>query len=505
MKKLSILITAMLVFVAGAYAQTPYNPYTQNIHFTPEPTAFGFECNTTPSVVFTQGMTTVDDANNWQNSPLVVTVCITGFTFNGTASSVVSGSYAANFDWAFDSFAPNCIVGTQNRPLKGTGTDPFNPDPASSGDVILALKVPETSPIGTVLAVNVNLQVPGYMSQFNSTPDDNESTQTQTFCALKIAGTLYYDTTLVNNSVDGRPFNNPNQTTVYANLVGPNGNVIAVKSIAPNGTYEFLNVTGNTIYTVVLSTEAGVPGNPAPPTTLPPSWINVNEDCCDRIGTDGTANGITTVTVGNASVVNVDFGIYSATPTPVTLSYFFANEQKCKALLTWGTSQEVNSSHVEILRKDGATAQYRKIATVQTNGTSSMAHDYSYLDETVEANGTTYEYVLRFVDFDGKLTSSEVRTLSLSCASSDGAIINVFPNPASGNLNILYITETEGSELKVDVIDLAGRTLTSSTTVLTNGTTPIHVDVSSFAAGSYILRYREVDGVNAGSVKFTKE
>ena len=96
MKKLSILITAMLVFVAGAYAQTPYNPYTQNIHFTPEPTAFGFECNTTPSVVFTQGMTTVDDANNWQNSPLVVTVCITGFTFNGPVSSVVSGSYAAN-------------------------------------------------------------------------------------------------------------------------------------------------------------------------------------------------------------------------------------------------------------------------------------------------------------------------------------------------------------------------------------------------------------------------
>jgi hypothetical protein len=195
MKKLNFYLIAFfsMMLVLNASAQTAYNPFTQNIHFAPEPVASGFECGSTPSVVFTQGLTTSADATLWQTNPLIVSVCLSGFTFNGPASSVVSGTYASNFDWAFLPGSPNCIVGTQNQTLFGTGGNPIFPNPLSSGTMILSLKVPESSPVGTVLSVDVSLQVPSYMSFFNSVPDDNEFVQTQTFCncyALTDPGTI---------------------------------------------------------------------------------------------------------------------------------------------------------------------------------------------------------------------------------------------------------------------------------------------------------------------------
>ncbi|MBK7764288.1 MAG: hypothetical protein IPI46_13245 [Bacteroidetes bacterium] len=193
MKKLNFL-TILLIFCYGlAYSQTAYNPFTQNIHFAPEPTAAGFECGSVQTVVFTQGLTTSASATQWATAPLTVTICLQGFEFNGPASSVVSGSYASNFNWAYVIGSPGCIIGTQNQTLAGTGSNPAFPNPASSGSINLSLKVPNSSPVGTTLKVDVTLQVPAYMALFNSVPDDNESTQTQTYCGCYVltdAGTV---------------------------------------------------------------------------------------------------------------------------------------------------------------------------------------------------------------------------------------------------------------------------------------------------------------------------
>ncbi|HNB80878.1 MAG TPA: hypothetical protein PLP14_02200, partial [Chitinophagaceae bacterium] len=196
MKKINFLIL-LLVFCGGmAFGQTAYNPFTQNIHFAPEPTAQGFECGSVQTVVFTQGLTTSADATQWASNPLIVSICLQGFDFNGPASSVVSGTYAGNFNWAYSTTNPNCLIGTQNQTLPGTGSNPAFPNPLSSGSINVSLKVPVGSPVGTILKVDVSLIVPTYMSFFNSIPDDDESTQTQTFCgcyALTDAGVVAAD------------------------------------------------------------------------------------------------------------------------------------------------------------------------------------------------------------------------------------------------------------------------------------------------------------------------
>ncbi|MBK8685483.1 MAG: hypothetical protein IPN26_11060 [Bacteroidetes bacterium] len=196
MKKNLILLVALFLSAFSLQAQVAYNPFTQNIHFAPEPTIFGFECGTIQTATFTMGLTTSDDATQWQNNPLKVTICLTGFTFNGPASSAISGSYASNFTWTYVLGMPNCVEGVQNQTLPGTGGDPVMPNPLSSGPINISVKVPESSPVGTILGVNVTLQVPTYMAMFNSASDDIEATQTQTFCncyALTDAGTIQAD------------------------------------------------------------------------------------------------------------------------------------------------------------------------------------------------------------------------------------------------------------------------------------------------------------------------
>ena len=69
MKKINILLILALFFALNAIGQTAYNPFTQNIHFAPEPTVAGFECGTVQTVTFTQGLTTQADATDWVNNP----------------------------------------------------------------------------------------------------------------------------------------------------------------------------------------------------------------------------------------------------------------------------------------------------------------------------------------------------------------------------------------------------------------------------------------------------
>lgn len=171
----------LCLLFSTSFAQTVYNPFTQNIHFTPEPTATGFECGTTQYVEFTQGITTVDSATQWAIAPLLVKITLQGFVFSGSALSNVSGTYASHFSWAYDPGNPQCIIGTQINSLPGTGSNPMFPDTNASGKIKLKIQVPNVQS-GTVLHVNAQLFIPSYMASYNSIQDDIETTQTQTYC-----------------------------------------------------------------------------------------------------------------------------------------------------------------------------------------------------------------------------------------------------------------------------------------------------------------------------------
>jgi len=182
MTKKILTFVLTLLCCSQIKAQT-YNPFVQNIQFLTPPTSSGYECGSAQTITFTQGISTATSATQWQNNPMTISICLTGFVFEGSVSSVISGPYAANFNWSFDEFAPNCLIGIQNQTLPGIGTIPGSPNPLASGSITINVKVPENSALAASLGVNVNLQLPGYMSAGNIQSDDLITIQTIAFCS----------------------------------------------------------------------------------------------------------------------------------------------------------------------------------------------------------------------------------------------------------------------------------------------------------------------------------
>ena len=97
---------------------------------------------------------------------------------------------------------------------------------------------------------------------------------------------------------------------LYVNLVDAATSLV-VQSVAVNadGSYSLANVP-NGSYNLVLSTTQGATGAAAPAASLPTGWVHTGEGQGTGNAGDGSANGtVSGVTVNNAAVTAVDFGI----------------------------------------------------------------------------------------------------------------------------------------------------------------------------------------------------
>jgi len=143
--------------------------------------------------------------------------------------------------------------------------------------------------------------------------ESEPATVTMPFSGLGISGHLFDDGNGDGN-VNGAPVNKPDGKQLYVNLLDEQGNVIAVKPLADDGTYVFTGtdgVTANTKYKLVLSTNQGTIGDPAPSADLPTNWNNTGENLNDTnaTGNDGAADGTIEVTLGTTNIPKIDFGI----------------------------------------------------------------------------------------------------------------------------------------------------------------------------------------------------
>jgi hypothetical protein len=80
--------------------------------------------------------------------------------------------------------------------------------------------------------------------------------------------------------------------------------------------------------------------------------------------------------------------------------------------------------------------------------------------------------------------------------------MKVFPNPASDNLNISFVTN-EASSIDCKILDVTGKLLYSKHMESDGGLVEESVNVSEFATGIYFLRIETPKGTTIE--KFVKE
>lgn len=173
---------------------------------------------------------------------------------------------------------------------------------------------------------------------------------------------------------------------------------------------------------------------------------------------------------------------------PVTYAYLNGRNYGSRNVISWATTEELNSDRFEITRSSDGQ-QFSTVGSVLSRGGSSGQTNYSFEDINVPA-GTSY-YRLTQVDKDGKTHLSKVISLNRSRA---GIFVDRFPNPARNTLTVTVQGESNGN-LHVLVSDMQGRPVLQQQWQKTQQQINRSLNISSLQSGVYQL------SVTSGSEK----
>lgn len=195
----------------------------------------------------------------------------------------------------------------------------------------------------------------------------------------------------------------------------------------------------------------------------------------DRIAplADGTDADYQTINQENNNGTNYTYTVDRT--LPVTYAAFTGERVKTDAVrLEWATANEdrANFFTLQCSTNEGRSWIDRARITAVNRVTGA---DYDYLDEDVPTGDLQYR--LQQTDFEGAFAHSAI----IRVAAGSGSL-EVWPQPATGELYLLVPTETAGTTAYLT--DLGGRTL--RTVVLTQGRQTVGCE--GLAAGVYVLR-----------------
>lgn len=143
---------------------------------------------------------------------------------------------------------------------------------------------------------------------------------------ITLSGQVVHDA----NGLQGNPpgmINGPGihfGDSLYVNLVDPaSDTVIASTMVLTDGSFRFTAANGLHIhrdYKLILTLAAAASGTLLTQADLPPGWVPVGEVATAGSGSDGTADGILSLHIGNVSPDQIRFGIEQAPVTNVVSS-----------------------------------------------------------------------------------------------------------------------------------------------------------------------------------------
>jgi len=145
-------------------------------------------------------------------------------------------------------------------------------------------------------------------------------------------------------------------------------------------------------------------------------------------------------------------------PLPVDLLYFNAKANSKAVALEWETASEINNDYFEVLRSEDGES-FEHVEQVIGQGTKST--NTRYLEEDAKPLPGVSYYKLKQVDFDGKFTFSETKSVRFEDLN---IFFNIYPNPTSGEeININLKSENIQGSVTIEIQNIQGRKLFDET------------------------------------------
>ena len=165
--------------------------------------------------------------------------------------------------------------------------------------------------------------------------------------------------------------------------------------------------------------------------------------------------------------------IIAAGGLPVKLLSFTGKTVDKTNVLTWATATEQNNAGFEVQRSTDGTS-FSKIGFVRGAGNSTTQKDYTFTDNRVIANRTTY-YRLKQIDLDNQFEYSNTISLGARTATT----LAIYPNPSTG----VFTLDGQGwsGQTAVTVTNSLGQNYQIA---ITNN----QIDLTNLASGVYFLQ-----------------
>lgn len=295
-------------------------------------------------------------------------------------------------------------------------------------------------------------------------------------------------------------------SVVYDRIIG--GNISSVIGMDVSGSSLYLtgsaSITGNTNALLVT-------GN----TNLPVENNGCSVNDINSLNLQSSALPASTGTVvaipNSASIVDLSLSFqntnYSRTilceaPLPVLLTDFSGkfDPSKKSSILNWTTSSEINSSYFEVERSIDQGRFFSKIGQVAAAGNSTTQRSYSFTDPNPPSG--TVLYRLRQVDLDNSAQYSKIVSVQVPKPGKNMSF-DVFPNPASNELNIRPVASALTADMSLTVCDINGKILFRKEIGNIQSGQTIKQDVSKLATGTYLLKISS-NGAAEEVYKFVK-
>jgi trimeric autotransporter adhesin len=187
-------------------------------------------------------------------------------------------------------------------------------------------------------------------------------------------------------------------------------------------------------------------------------------------------------------------------PLDINLLSFTGFKNNDADVLNWVTNKEVNNDYFT-LQHSTNTKEFTTIASIASqaiNGNSNQLLNYKFVYHYPQV-GHNY-YRLQQTSLNGtRLTEAKIIDIFRDA---EGNVINVYPNPASADININY-TSVNTKNITVYLYDVTGKKIISRVVSVLKGSNTINIDLQNIAVGTYQLQV--LDSRSSNMFKVVKQ
>ena len=168
---------------------------------------------------------------------------------------------------------------------------------------------------------------------------------------------------------------------------------------------------------------------------------------------------------------------------PVELTSFTAAVIDKSINLNWHTATELNNSGYQVQRKS-SSSDWKTLAFVNGNGTTTIAHDYSYVDNSTTGNGK-YTYRLNQVDNNGQSAYSKEAEVNLNFTPAGYTMDQNYPNPFNPSTTIRY-SLPDNAFVSIKIYNSSGQEVATLVNQMQNADVhQVTFDASKIGSGVY--------------------